>query len=296
MTTQSLVVPSYRKDLPQLELLARSIEIMDSDRLFSKLYLLITDDSKINEYDFLSDRWIRMRCDQIFTPYAGHGMSGYINQQIAKFKIADHIDTDWFWILDSKNFLITPIQERLLYRENRSRTTFGEPSSYWADSWDNSLLYWGLDPADNRTVPLNITPFGVRTDDALAFLSEFGDFPLQFADLFLRQNICEFYLFSSWLYYKGRFNSSCWLDGRLMSTVWPTELNNPAYQPAAIKQEIQHAAYPPWCGGLHKDTVDRMNSEHAYEWSAYLTELGFFTTQTDANKWFTRVKSYLSPK
>ena len=294
--TQSLVVPSYRKDLPQLELLARSIEIMDKDRVFSRLYLLITDDSDIEEYSFLSDRWAKIRCEQIFTPHTGHGMSGYINQQIAKFKIAEIIDTDWFWTFDSKNFIITPIEERLLYREGRARTTFGEPSSYWADSWNNSLLYWGLDPEESRIVPLNITPVGVRTDDARAFLSTFGDFPLQFGDLFLRQNICEFYLFSSWLYYKDRFDKSCWLDGKLMTTVWLTELNNPEYQPAAIKQESQQAAYPPWCGGLHKDTVVQMNEEQAEAWAAYLTELGFFTEKADAREWFTRVKSYSPPK
>jgi hypothetical protein len=288
---QDIVIPSFGPDIPLLRTLIASINKFVPNGLFDNLWLIITDDTDPAEFDFV--RSVSMpvtvlHARDIFDPHRGHGQSGYINQQIAKLMIANSIASDWFWIFDSKNFIIKPLDEKVLYREGRARVSVDDPSHHWSDGWNSALEYYGV---PYTKAMLNLTPYPVHTASAKKFVNEFADFKTQFTSMYIHDNICEFYIYNAWIAKRGSFDALYQPDGLLRVTVWPTELDIPMFQPENIRLLLENPRWdsPIWCGGLHKNAVRSMTTEHRDRWAEFLVWLGLFADNAAVQSWYVTV-------
>lgn len=289
--TQDLVVPCYKPDLPLLKVLARSLARFDKDHTFQNLWLIVTDSTPISEIEYLKEldfRWRILYLDDIIVRHTGHGMSGYINQQIAKLVISRYVQADWMWIFDCKNFLIKHIDQSTLYKDGLAKVSVDYPSLHWKNSWKSCQELYGI---KSKKVITNTTPYPIKTNLVRNMIDEFDSFSSNFADLFIRKNICEFFLYNAYILRENQFESYYKLEGLMRVTIWPNELKEELFQPENIRYLLENPSHirPIWCGGLHRDAIKQMDKDQKSRWADILVYLNLFDSVAAVQTWFDEI-------
>lgn len=256
---QDFVVVACRKDLPLLEMLFKSIQLYAGD-IFKHYWIINNDDLSIDEFPSINKPHTivnlkRLSCDD------------YINQQIAKLTISGHITSEWYWVFDSKNFLIKSITHDDLYENNKPRVsleTYRDP--YWYTGWVFLSEMYALP----EQMPIrNNTPYPIHTVTAKELIESVDYFPSKFLEWYSSHNVCEFFLY--YAFYLSKHDAFDLYSSQPFSTIanrpiWPGELSGNT--PLLLKKNDI------WCTGLHRDTLKTMDVKHRILWTEFLKECG----------------------
>lgn len=277
--SSDLVVVTYKKDLDLCDLFFRSVEQFIKPGLFKNFWVIITDDSEIDIKSKFN--WNVVRLKNLNNTYSN---IGYADQQQAKLDISKLITSDWYWVFDSKNFFIRSITNSDLYDNNCARVNVTRPTDYWKQSWINSLQYFNLpyvDPIHNRT------PYPIKTSIAQTITCDFKS-------LWHNHMICEFFLYNAWVLKHHSFEDMYYSDTRIFNTtIWPIDLSMEIYKPKNLKFLLDKhliSNMPVWSTGLHRTTIDAMDSYHQQEWSEFLVYLKLFDSNNEVYSWYDKVR------
>lgn len=278
--SSDLVVITFKKDLDLCKLFLRSVDLFADQTLFDKFWIVITDDSDIKIKSKFDWNIIRLR-DLI----GDRSNNGYVNQQRAKLEIAKLINSEWYWVFDSKNFFIRTATFDDLYINDRAMVKIGLPTDYWKQSWLNSLDFFGLpytDPIHNRT------PYPINTK--IAKNIDIKDFEL----LWSSKHICEFFFYNAWALKNYDFNLYYQHDDRIFNTtIWPIDLDISVYRPSNLKTALKNLSttnMPVWSSGLHRTTIQSMSVQQQREWADFLIELDLFDNTVQVSEWYESVR------
>ena len=277
--SSDLVVVTYKKDLDLCELFVRSVDRFVDEHLFDNFWIIITDDSEFNVHSRFKWNTIILK-DLCLT----NSNNGYIDQQMAKIQISKFIDSDWYWVFDSKNFFIRSVTNSDLYNQNKAMVYTTKPSDYWHQSWLNSLALFDLDYVD----PIhNRTPYPINT--ALARNLNIDNFE----SLWTSKHVCEFFFYNAWVLKQQAFEVYS-PDSRIFNTtMWPIDLSTEIYQPQNLRFLLdKHTVsnMPVWSTGLHRTTVQYMNPLQQQAWAEFLIYLKLFDTVSQVFDWYHRVR------
>lgn len=289
--TQDLVVISFERDIPLLNVFVKSVDKFVTENFFKNLWLVITDDTPIEKFTEIRKskfNWNIVYAKELFEVHQGHGLSGYINQQLSKLCIAKKIKSDWYWLFDSKNFILKNISEQDLYSENRAYIGLGDPIDYWQPGYLEVLNRFKL---DYQTPIINTTPYPIHTSTMNLMLEEVTDFQNLFCNLYLDKKTCEFFYYNAFVFKKKMFDKLYHPHGRFRFTIWPAELEDPESQPEVIKEKLekQQDFNYIWCGGLHRTAVAAMNDIQKDKWADFLVWIEFFNNKKEVYSWFEEV-------
>jgi hypothetical protein len=286
--SSDLVVVTFSKDLELCKLFIRSVDLFVDPTIFNNLWIIITDDS---EFDFTGRyKWNIVRSKDVFELSTADNF-GYINQQRSKLEISNLINSDWYWVFDSKNFFVRSITPNDLYNNDRAIVNVTHASNDWFKSWGNSLKYFQLsytDPIHNRC------PYPIRTK-----LAQSLDKAI-FEQLWLDENICEFFWYNAWVLKNNQFDKYYYKDDKIFNTtLWPIDLDREIYRPVNLRTALKNLKFtqmPVWTAGLHRTTIQMMNIEQQAEWATFLTELGLFDSEDRVYEWYDAVRLVLQKK
>lgn len=284
--TQDLVVVSFRRDIPLLNLFVKSVDRFVSENLFENFWLIITDDTPVEKFKSLANskfKWKTVYAKDLFDTIKNHEVASYIDQQIAKLKISELILSEWYWVFDSKNFLLKNINQSNLYKDEKALVFVRDTAIWppWEQGHRNTEKYFNI---GNHKFIANSTPYPVYSSLVRELISGIENFELTFKKLFLNDHICEFYFYNGYVIQQKKFEDLYLERERYQITVWTTNLDQEVFSPDNIKQNNLV-----WCGGLHYDTIRLMDNEWQQKWAEFLTELGFFSTFNEAIEWFQQV-------
>ena len=157
---------------------------------------------------------------------------GWVSQQILKLMIAEHIDSEWYVALDSKNhFVKSPDKDFFLSLEGRARVSaYSYEAHPLRSKLERILTYLDLDPAPwISKFTATITPFVFNREIVLETIAEVElKSNNSFAEEFVKSNLTEFFLYSSYILRSGRkFEDVYDFDQYLCPIIWAhtAELN-----------------------------------------------------------------------
>lgn len=138
------------------------------------------------------------------------GAAGWTSQQILKLAIADHVRTDLYMALDAKNFFVRPtgLED---FQDTDGRPRMGRHSYAThplREAVARTLRFTGVDqdPWIDQ-FPVTHTPFVFVTDEVRAMRRDLETtHGTTLTDLFTREHLLEFPLYSAWLIAQDRLD------------------------------------------------------------------------------------------
>ena len=288
---QDLVVVSYSGDIELLNVFIKSVDKFVPQGLFENFHIILTDDTDSNEIPSIYSsvyKWNIIYAKDMFDLHINGHLSGYFNQQLAKLKISERIKSDWYWVFDSKNFLLRTISEKDLYRKGQKKVLVGidDPTEFWLSGYLKSLNYF---KTDYKQPLVNTTPFPIHTETVKKMINSVENFNNNFFKLCERYSVCEFYFYSAYLVKENLLDELYSKHGCTKITLWPMELDTPEFQPERIRKLLENPHNEEnfiWCGGLHKNTIASMSSTQKERWADFLLWIGFFKKKIEVYRWF----------
>ncbi|GJE02551.1 hypothetical protein GMJLKIPL_4500 [Methylobacterium isbiliense] len=262
-----LVVVIYEEELELAELQAKTIARFIDAQSVNRLIYCINDEDPST-----SSRFMR---DSIFPVLARAGIStlecrrdhftlktgrGYCLQQVQKLEVSFRVQTDFYVVLDTKNFLVKHFDLNELFSgpypavflETYEETDFRR---YMKNMY---LSYWGTEePYDNVALPAMATPFVFNTAFVRSMIDavekkEGMPFGIFFEERFgAGGGYSEFLLYSSYLY---NFQQRANLTEKLSHTSWGESVISPDEIHLLVEGARNN---PSWkmCG-IHKGRFD----------------------------------------
>lgn len=222
----SILTVTFHKDFYLLERQLKSIKkfspvtfkhniVLNDDRKHEAQLLKITEpfpNIKI---------WHRDQFDHINNILPMERKNGWVEQQICKLEFANFCTTDYYLVLDSKDFFRSDFDPLTLI--NNGKTTLLKAQGA-ATEWGEFLYYFknayklfDLDPgACVNRASSSRTPFVIMTGHAIDLVRHFDIHNMKLNDYIgptsSSHNGTEFHLYTAWLEKVGDINKIHWVD------------------------------------------------------------------------------------
>jgi hypothetical protein len=284
--TQDLVVVTFKKDLESFKLLVRSADLFVEDGVFSN-YWVITNDEDLN-LSFLTEAKHKWNVVDVKDLMGFFHKDGYTTQQILKCQIAKLIDSNWYWILDSKNFFIKKITEDHLFDISgkvRISNVF-DIRNPWVKSWDLTASVFEILPQQKLFIE-NVTPYAIKTELMRSMIDYLvckhkQEFPTWFYRSYhslFPLSFNEFYLYNHWLIRENNILDLYILDP------------NPLHRCIPIRwydhesRLCFHIPYGRRVMGIHRNAFEHLNQDHRILLARFLCNIKLFNNEEDVFTW-----------
>lgn len=286
-TSLTFVTITYRAEDALLRLQARSLARFADPAIVEKI--IVIDNGRpalhgrrlerlLAEYGPLRDRvQLITAADVADTRTAS---SGWVGQQVLKLAIARHVTTPWYVLLDAKNHAVRPLRrDDFVAPDGRARGGF---HSYADHPLKTRLLttlrYLGLPDTAADWYPPTSTPFVMHTRTALDIVEGLG---ADFADVFAREGLSEFFLYSGWILRRDGDWDAVY-DGVAIQcpTLWGGASSAAGIQRALTQIEATDAPF----FGVHRRALRRLSRSDFGLIADYWREVGLMPTGSAARR------------
>ena len=147
---------------------------------------------------------------------------GWWSQQILKLKIAEHIRTPVYVLLDCKHYLVKPLARDFLTRDGKLRIRAANYAGHpLLPNLKAALAHFSIPDSQATHFPTTTPPFPFAVDAALEVVDyaekQSGSLKKFMAD----NNITEFFLYSAYLISKNRLSTLYELHSIPYPVLWP---------------------------------------------------------------------------
>lgn len=217
--------------------------------------------------------------------------AGWTSQQILKLAIADHVNTDLYMALDAKNFFVRPTGLQDFHAED-GRPRMGRhsyASHPLREAVARTLRFNGVDqdPWIDH-FPVTHTPFVFVTDEVRTMRRELEDtYSTTLTDLFTREQLLEFPLYSAWLIAHGRLDLHYASSVIQCPGVWSgasTTAEVGAVLDEAMRRDDVHLV------SAHRRAIGRMRRPAVRVLGKFLADVQLFSSESSAVAWIYRLK------
>ncbi len=222
-------------------------------------------------------------------------LDGWRAQQVLKLQVSESIDTRHYLVLDAKNHLVAPLRPSFLFGpEGRPRVpAYSYRSHPHGQRLDTTLRFFGVDPKHHLShFTATVTPFVLQTDLVRQMLKEvraMSDESL--TETFLRNDVTEFFMYSSWILATGRpLDTVMDLVSQSSQTIW-----GGGTSPTRIEETLrQNDTYESPFLSIHRSAYLKLDKSASRLVAQYWSRHGLFDNTDQAQKELRRIRRGIS--
>jgi len=218
--------------------------------------------------------------------------TGWRSQQVLKLSVARLVSTARYVVLDAKNHFVAPLTAAFLETpDGRPRTFVNDYTNHpLRPNFERVLRYVGLEPGDHlRSFGPTTTPFTLITEVVRALVRDVeARAGCAFPREFVRQDLTEFILYSSWLVASGTPLPQAYaLDQPRCPTVWPRSADAAGVERAVEESDGRDAPL----FAVHRRALAVLDAPTSGMLADFWVERGLFPSAADALRFVTEFQA-----
>jgi hypothetical protein len=272
-----LITVVFKKEIPLIEIQARSIELyIDTDRI-KNIYVVVNDEDSI--VNLIDPRWWGTNSNKVqIIPRSKYGVDsaliGWDSQQMYKLFAAESAESAWSMCLDAKTWFVQELHwDKLFDEQNRVKFRSIPVIPVFKSAQEFLEKFYNIHMKE--VIGPGGVPFMFHTETVKSMFKELGTPFLEFFSTHVRfpANITEFMLYSAYIVHKYSNYSS------LYSQYQPYMVQNMAdFQFDKFDKILEDMNYPvTLTASIHLRVYPLLSDDQFERWFSFLVEKNLTT-------------------
>jgi len=272
-----LITVVFEKEIPLIEIQARSIELYIDTDIIKNIYVVVNDEDSI--VDQINPNWWGVHSNKVqIIPRSKYGVDstliGWDSQQMYKLFAAESAESSWSMCLDAKTWFVQKLQWDNLFDEH-SRVKFRSMPVIPVFKSAQEFLekFYNIDMKE--VIGPGGVPFMFHTETVKSMFKELKIPFLEFFSTHVRlpANITEFMLYSAYVIHKNRDYSSLYSKSQYY------HIQNLAdFQIDQFDEILENMTYPvTLTASIHLRVYPLLSEQRFERWCNFLLEKNLTT-------------------
>ena len=272
-----LITVVFEKEIPLIEIQARSIELYIDTDIIKNIYVVVNDDDCI--VNLINPAWWGIHSHKVqIIPRSKYGVDptliGWDSQQMYKLFAAESAESTWSMCLDAKTWFVQRLQWDKLFDEY-NRVKFRNLTVFLVFNPAQVFLekFYGIEMKE--VIGPGGVPFMFHTDTVRSMISEIGGSFLEFFSTHVRlpANITEFMLYSAYVTHKHGNYSSLYSNSQnyIVQNIADFQIND-------FDKILKNMGYPvTLTASIHLRVYPLLTDQQFERWCSFLVEKNLTT-------------------